>query len=340
MDNEQLEKLIYERFKNLQPEIQAVIMDASYDQKIADISRGYSLTPEQMSNLELNTTFVLLGQTHPNDYKNVLVAKLGLPANVVSNIVNEVDTKILKNVKGLIIKNFEDDEKGALSQDLLIDPRFSTLPVDVQNAIASSDYQKKLYDIGTEYKLPINKMASLEDITVKFITASISPTQYEGELALATDLPADKVSEIASKVNEQILKNIRTQMQKELTPQIADDEVPLPPYVEKVAVEVNMPIVKQEPKPAPIISKMESDIYSNAGIEFTDDTNAKDLPPAPPSNPSIDMFANKLNKMVLSSNTVSDHSLPKVTAPATPAPSVPVSTSQKAPHDPYHEPIN
>lgn len=353
--DEIIKNSISQRFNNLQPEIQAVIMDPSYDVNIVAISKKYNLTTDQLKDLEMDTTFILLGQIHPDDYPIDLLEDLSLPQETITKIVTDVETQILKNVRAMIVKNFEDDEKEetdarvtenatpeTTTPILPIDSRFNILPKEVQDAVVLSDYQKKIYDIGTEYKLPINKMATLEEITVKFITASISPTQYEGELALATDLPAEKVSEIATKVNEQILKKIRAQMQSGGAPQISEDEVPLPPYA--------MPIYSNE------VKRSESDIYKDSGIEITknEEPGIQKIEKIEISNKEDNILnksginiieglrhpdniiSNKLSGITSNINTTTDYSIPKINKEPAPTVQAPVAPNIR---DPYHEAI-
>ena len=345
MDQQQLQEKIAEYYSKLPNDAQQFFASMAWMDTLRGISTRYGLNSTQIEILGTETTLVLLGMIHPDEYEENITKDLNLSSDKLQKLLEEIDNSIFKSLRSQLIDTYEQhvesvmEANGIEVTDNTLDPRFSTLPVEVQNAIAVSDYQKKLYDIGSEYKLPVNKMAALEDITVRLITAKISPTQYEGELAIDTDLPAEKVSEIANKVNDQILKKIREVMQNEGSREVAEDEVPIPPYVESKKVELNIPINKKVDVPISNISKMESDIYSNAGIEIAEDSNIKDIPPTPPVNTNIDMFANKLNKVVVNKSVVSDHSLPKVGSSPIPT-ATPIAAQPKAPHDPYHEPIN
>ena len=68
------------------------------------------------------------------------------------------------------------------SKDLVkknLDPNFSKLPESVQIAIANSDWKKKLYDIASKYKLTVEQMGMLEEITMKVMNNDIKPNLYE-----------------------------------------------------------------------------------------------------------------------------------------------------------------
>jgi hypothetical protein len=345
MDQQELENLIVERFDNLQPEIQAVIMDPNYEKQVVDIAQKYNLSKEQTSDLEINTTLVLLGNTHPDEYSKELTEDLKLAPVVVKQIVDDINQTVLKNILGMIKQNFkEDDEKEAAvtrTSELKLDPKFSTLPKELQDAIAQSDYQKKLYDIGTKYKLQVEKMGKFEEQTVKFIRGSISGSQYENNLALELEFEAGKARELATEVNESIMKNIRESMKKNAsileTPAVvnipSEDIVPLPPYsskptktivIETKPVEIPAPAIS-----APVKPMSPHDMYAEHGVEILDDSVApkiekkEEIKTAPVENitmkeSGIDMLKEKLDGITVSKQTVSDHSLS---------------------HDPYHEEI-
>jgi cell fate (sporulation/competence/biofilm development) regulator YlbF (YheA/YmcA/DUF963 family) len=111
MEQEEIKKAILERFNNLQPEIQAAIMDTNYEIYLDEVGKKHNLTLEQMADLELNTTLVMLGQTHPDEYKDELIEDLELPEEKITEIVNDINEKILKPIIVILRNNFEEDER-------------------------------------------------------------------------------------------------------------------------------------------------------------------------------------------------------------------------------------
>lgn len=109
MEQEEIKNLILERFSNLQPEIQNIILDENYDIKLLEIGKKFNLSKEQTENLEFNTTLVLLGNTHPDEYKNEIMADLIIDEALADQIVNDVNQTILRNVSDTIKQNFIDD---------------------------------------------------------------------------------------------------------------------------------------------------------------------------------------------------------------------------------------
>jgi hypothetical protein len=123
MDQEEIKNAIKERFNNLQPEIQEAIMSSNYEKNLYEIGTKYKLNIEQMGKLEFNTTLVLLGQTHPNDYLDTLAGDLNMPKETVNNIVGDVNEKIMKNIIDLIKQNFaKDDEEEEAFREIPLPP--------------------------------------------------------------------------------------------------------------------------------------------------------------------------------------------------------------------------
>lgn len=116
MKNEIIQKAIAERFDNLQPEIQNLIMSDLYEKALIEIIEKYNLKKEEMVELELNTTLVLLGEIHPDKYQSSLAEDLKIGYNILQNIVSDVEEKIFKNVRAMIIANWERDDKKEMSQ--------------------------------------------------------------------------------------------------------------------------------------------------------------------------------------------------------------------------------
>lgn len=111
MEQEEIKKAIIERFNNLQPEIQEAIMDSNYEKNLYDVGKKYNLTIEQMGELEFNTTLVMLGQTHPDDYNKELLEDLKIPEEKINLIVSDINEIVLKPIRELLKKNFEEDNR-------------------------------------------------------------------------------------------------------------------------------------------------------------------------------------------------------------------------------------
>jgi hypothetical protein len=301
MDIDEIKNAVIERFNNLQAEIQAIIMDPNYDKTIADIGKKYSLSPAQVSELELNTTLVLLGQTHPDEYTDEILEDLKLPKDLISQIANDVNEKILKSVRDMIKKNFEDDEKEdeaqeevplpppnydasdekvapvAKKKNLSTDPRIAQLPENMQEAIMASDYKKKLSEIIAKFKLPVGKTAQIEDAMLKLIANTFSVSQFEGTLIFTTGIEVALVKEISHEINEVIINDIKKRAAGVVEEKVEETKKPelkieeeslMPKLIPKEPAPKTLP-VSALPEKTPTVSQ--KGVFADAGIEMMDD---------------------------------------------------------------------
>ena len=64
------------RFELLPEDLQNLIKSSEYQEKLFNIAKKYKWTYEQLGTLELETTMVLLGMTHPEKYADDLAKEL------------------------------------------------------------------------------------------------------------------------------------------------------------------------------------------------------------------------------------------------------------------------
>jgi hypothetical protein len=307
MDEKELQQKIAEYYTKLSPKAQASFSSMQWMERLKEISKKYTLSSEQMQTIGTETTLVLLGINSIEQYAENLANEIELPEDSMTKMLTEIGDTVLRDVQSDIdtayknnLQSLEAEEKEA---EVSSDPKFASLPAELQSAIAQSDYQKKLYEIATSYKLQVENMGKLEDLTVRFITGAMSPSQYENSLALELDLEAGKARELATQVNSSILQNIRDTMKAMDTRKaeamesqkntVDSDSAPLPPYalpkVEPVkattpkATEVPVRIDVDNismPKPAEtvVVSESHAQIYRDAGIEILDDTAEPSTP--------------------------------------------------------------
>lgn len=369
MDQQELQQKIAEYYAKLPPEVQTVFASMTWMETLKTISAKYNLHEEQIAALGTETTLAFLGILHPEEYEASLVAELKMPKVSVDRLVAEVNESIFKNIRPQLEATYTANNIDAAQAqgEAILDPRFSTLPPEAQKALASINYQKKLYDIGTKNKVPISQMANLENVTVDFITGKLSPSQYENRLAIQTELPADTVKNIAQGVNEDIMKSVRAVMQKELPdtlPTVAnDDDVPPPPYkatknqssatsiygdsgIEIMDDDIKLPADTEE-----TMTLTEDSILAHSGIDVAEDkpaTKSEHLLPNTatqqealegiehPAHVASSIIGAKLSGATISTSTTKDYTLPKITS-ATPA-QAGIATSKL--NDPYKEPIS
>lgn len=105
---------IQKKFESLPEDLKWAIMAANVDDNIIEIGQKENLTVEQMGQLSLETHMVMFGFTHPDKFEESVKNSLKLPEEKTHAIVNDVNEKILKEIREKLMnpsKNEEEEEK-------------------------------------------------------------------------------------------------------------------------------------------------------------------------------------------------------------------------------------
>lgn len=100
--DDKLEKIIKERFEALPESIQEIILSSNYEDKLLEVSKKYNLNVEQMGKLELQTTMILMGLGHPDNFQAELTKDLDIDAEKVRQIVKEINDGIFAKIRELL----------------------------------------------------------------------------------------------------------------------------------------------------------------------------------------------------------------------------------------------
>lgn len=289
MDQIQLQQKIAEYFQKLPKEAQDVFSSMLWMEKLKEINVKYGLKENQIKVLATETTLVLLGIIHIEEYQNILRKDLGLEKELVEKMLLEIDENILKTIKVKLTETFHSNTLSLIKESM--DKRFSSLPNEVQEAIALSGWKESIYEIAKKYGLNIEKTGMLEEITVNTLCNIIKTEQYESEIKSKIGLPDDKNKEMVIELNEKIFKNIKDLMESNSSFEENGEQIPIPPYMAKKVEEVPIPTPAFASPPAKgempegqrgseeienIISNKElntkeADIYKESGIEIVED---------------------------------------------------------------------
>lgn len=290
MNQEQLQQKIAEFYAKLSPKMQEMFSKMEWLEKLRGISLKYNLTENQIQTLGTETSLVMLGIIHPEEYEQTLMTELAVPRPIGLNILDDINLQILKDWKEDLSTTYTSNAKDLADKEYgngkTIDERFANLPKDVQDAIASSPYQNALLEIGKKNNLNMDKMGILDNITTKMMLGVVHPEEYSLKISSALGISKENGDMIATDVNEKILKNIRNSLiahtekvQKEEQP---EPIVPLPPYKKpeapKEVLKETGPIITPVsdykdiviPMPPQMLPVAENNngVFQNAGIEI------------------------------------------------------------------------
>ncbi|MFZ3011600.1 MAG: hypothetical protein WA060_01200 [Minisyncoccia bacterium] len=94
---------IQKKFESLPEDLKWSIMAANVDDNIIEIGQKENLNVEQMGQLSLETHMVMFGFTHPDKFEESVRNSLKLPEEKIHTIVNDVNEKILKEIREKLI---------------------------------------------------------------------------------------------------------------------------------------------------------------------------------------------------------------------------------------------
>lgn len=217
MEKEQLQQQIALYYSKLPSEAQEVFAKMEWLESLKQISTKYGLKDEQAQELGTETTLVLLGIIHTDEYEEKIKNGLGTSLEQAGKMLSEINDAILKNIRPQLLeafnKNAKEAEQGTIEIEEGLDERFDKMPKELKKIIIESGYHAKLYAIATEAKLNIPQMGALEEAATGVITGATHPDQFENKIKEKMSLPSETVKKLVSDINEKILRPIREKME-------------------------------------------------------------------------------------------------------------------------------
>lgn len=216
MNPQELQQKIAEYYAKLPKDAQDIFSSMQWLETLKSLSAKHNLNAEQIEILGTETTLVLLGIIHVEEYEKIINKEIRIQRNSLDELLADINDEILKPIRSKLtetfIKNsteFETGDEQELLEDQPINPRLSVLPEETQQAIKNTNYQAKLFNIGRDNGLSIDKMDTLESLTIDVILNTVRPEDFVSVLGDTLQIDNTKSNEIAKEINEQILKEIR-----------------------------------------------------------------------------------------------------------------------------------
>lgn len=110
MENEK-PSIFEEQLKKLPSSVVNFVSSANWNEDLESIGSMYNLTEEQLDSLRQETTLVLAGLVHPDEFSVTLGEETQLPASVLEAVVAGVEQKIFASVRGDLVGFFESEEE-------------------------------------------------------------------------------------------------------------------------------------------------------------------------------------------------------------------------------------
>ncbi len=156
--DENTQKLIAERFKELPPEMQRAFTTINWLALSKDIGHKFGLHIDQVDALQRETMLLLLGLSNPTGLKDILAEQLEISDELAETLAEEVDADIIKPLREKIVASYHGEEsedtvegEGALLSSLENPP--TTKPVSFVEAKMQAPHSLKTTD-GDDVPLP------------------------------------------------------------------------------------------------------------------------------------------------------------------------------------------
>lgn len=246
-DNLQLD--ILQARAKLPPLTKKAIDSVDWRKSIKTLERKYK--PEQIKILEEKTELLLSGLIEVDKFPEELGFVLNLSKEKIASVLIELNALVFEKIQKALEKEIE---KNVIEPEL--DPVFSDLPKNTQQAIASSGWKEKTYVVAQKYKLNIEQMGALEELTIKAMRGETPSNQYQNHLSERINMPKETLFNLVQDINEIVLKDILLLIKEQERRSSVDGQekedtlVPVPPYQKKE---------KKQPDSIPVPLKKEKE---------------------------------------------------------------------------------
>lgn len=226
-DNLQLD--ILQARANLPQKTKKAIDAVNWREVIKRMGTKYS--PEQLKILEKKTELLLCGLLKTDDYPKELGLEMNISKEKTISLLTEMDILVFQKIQKELEKEIDKTDLTTTK-----DPIFSDLPKNIEEAISKSNWKEKTYNIAEKYKLTIEQMGILEDLTIKVMKNEIRPTDYKSRLQNKINIPNESLVNLVEDINQSVLKDIIVIIKKQEQKIFQEEEkkkeevVPVPPY--------------------------------------------------------------------------------------------------------------
>ncbi len=290
MNPEELQNKIAEYYSKLPKPAQEMFSKMEWLNKLQGITSRYNMTNTQIQTLGTETSLVMLGIIHPDEYERIIVTELAVPRDIAIKIVDDVNQQIIQDWRQILVETHANNAVNLANETYgggkTLEERFTGLPPEVQEAMGQIGYDDAIEDIANKYNLTIEQMGKLEVTTNKMMLGLTHPEEYASGIGMILGVSSDVATNISNEVNERILKGIRASLIKHSEEikikESPEEPVPTPHYPEMVnemntkiaseiinTIEGNAPVLEAQALAgvAPV-QKTEGSVMSSAGIEL------------------------------------------------------------------------
>jgi hypothetical protein len=213
MDQEQLQAHIAAYYSRLPADIQEKLARMDWLMKLKEISAKYGLGSKQIETLGMETTLVLLGAVHVDEYQKTLAAELALPQGIQERLIADINTSILNDIRPGLIEAFNIPPLMPAPQAAdATESKLDVVPADVQDAMNQENYTVALGMLAQKYDLNQPQVEMLQRVIIDAMRGSIDDDKVsetlEGDLAMSEE----EVEALMRDVNDRLFTVIKENM--------------------------------------------------------------------------------------------------------------------------------
>ncbi|MFA6177762.1 MAG: hypothetical protein WC694_02615 [Candidatus Paceibacterota bacterium] len=116
MNPEELQRNIALYYSKLPPKVQEIFSSMKWLETLKQISLKYNLNNTQQETLGTETTLLLLGIIHLDEYQKNLWTELNLSEEFMDNIFKEINDSIINTIRPKLFEVFEKNVKSGISE--------------------------------------------------------------------------------------------------------------------------------------------------------------------------------------------------------------------------------
>jgi hypothetical protein len=304
MDQQELQRTIAKYYQKLPEKAGEYFASMNWLEILKGIKEKNNLSESQIETLSIETTLLLLAVINKEEYEAILEKDLELERNKLDLILKEIDAYIFNNIGLELRETFEKNQDESIigneieeNTEVLKDITELANKIEEKPKILSNEneskvelivgelnHEEKVYQIGRENNLTIAQITKLDEIVSDILNGKIFGDQFLNALN-ALNLDEDKKKNIASRINNEVFKEIRNRMMgKVLENKGAQEQI-----VKKEEIEPMIPVINKNPEEIALEKKIIEDKKITSSI-----------------------INQKLGSQVKSNITDSVHSLPNI----------------------------
>ncbi len=162
--NSEIENIIKEQMKILPVEVIDVLASPAWTEKILNIGKKNGLNEEELGTLQLETSLVMLGLTHPDSYVEELKNHLKVSEIKTDNIVNEINRELSNGIREKLISIFNDSLISKEEIKKNIQGKKTTFDQNLNFILSGGDYTVFLEDSENTTEPQTNKLIGTSNI--------------------------------------------------------------------------------------------------------------------------------------------------------------------------------